>query len=142
MRIVTTLLREKYTVIKAETTNVKELMGNIRTKIHREAKEAMEAPIMMEELEAAVKMGKSNKAPRCDGINTDFFKIMWNAIKSDLLCILNEMLIAGTITDDQKKGLMVCVPKRNDPRRLQDFRTLTLLKADYKLLTRIIYKNQ
>jgi hypothetical protein len=113
-------------------------MGNIRTKIHREAKEAMEAPIMMEELEAAVKMGKSNKGPRCDGISTDFFKIMWNAIKSDLLCILNEMFIAGTITDGQKKGLMLCVPKRNDPRRLQDFRTLTLLKADYKLLTRII----
>jgi hypothetical protein len=125
-------------VIEADTTNVKELMGNIRTKIHREAKEAMEAPIMMGELEAAVRMGKSNKAPGCDGITTEFFKIMWNAIKSDLLCILNEMFIEGTITDGQKKGLMVLVPKRNDPRGLQDYRTLTLLKADYKLLTRII----
>ena len=76
MRVVTLLLREKYKVIEADTTNVKELMGNIRTKIHREAKEAMKAPIMMEELETAVRMGKSNKAPGGDGINTDFFKVM------------------------------------------------------------------
>ena len=124
-------------MIEADTTNVKELMGNIRTKIHQEAKEVMEAPIKMEELQTAVRMGKSNKAPGGDGINTDFFKVMWNTIKSDLLCIFNEMFIEGTITDGQKKGLMVCVPKRNEPRGLQDYRTLILLNADYKV-TRII----
>jgi len=95
-------------------------MGNIWNKIHREANEAMEAPIMMGELEKAVRMGKPNKAPGCDGINTDFFKIMWDATKSDLLSILNDMFIEGKITDAQKKGLMVCVPKRTDPRGLQD----------------------
>jgi len=138
MRVGTTFLREKYKVIEADTTNVKEIMDNIQTKIHREAKEAMEAPIMMGELETAVRMGKSNKTPGSDGINTEFFKIMWNTIKSDLLCIINEIFVEGMITDGQKKGLMLCVPKRSDPRGLQDYRTLTLLNADYKLLTRLI----
>jgi len=90
-------------MIQADTKSVTELMGNIRNKIQCEANQAMEAPILMGELETAVKMGRSNKAPGCDGINTDFFKIMWDTFKSDLLCILNEMLIEGKITDAQKK---------------------------------------
>ena len=138
MRACTTFLREKYSVIQEDSTNIKELMGYIRNTLQREVNEAMEEPILMGELETAVKMGKSNKAPGCDGINTDFFKIMWDEIKSDLLGILNKMYIEGQITDAQKKGLMVCVPKRNDPRGLPDYRPLTLLNADYKLLTRII----
>ena len=85
----TTYLREKYSIIQADTKNISELTKHFRNKIHREANDAMEAPILMRELETAVKMGKSHKAPGCDGINTDCFKVMWDATKSDLLCILN-----------------------------------------------------
>jgi hypothetical protein len=138
IRAFTTHLREKYSMIQADTKNINELTKHIRNKIHREANDAMEAPILMGELETAVKMGKSHKAPGCDWINTDYFKIMWDATKSDLLCILNEMFIDGKITDAQKKGLLVCVPKIPNPRGLLDCRPLTLLNADYKLLTRII----
>jgi len=33
---------------------------------------------------------------------------------------------------------MVCVPKRTNPCAMPDYRPITLLNADYKLLTRII----
>jgi len=138
LRACTSFLREKYSVIDVDTKNLQELLGNIRTTITRDANEAMEAPIMMEELEKAVRMGKPNKAPGYDGISTDFFKIMWEVTKSDMLNILNEMFLEGTITDAQRKGLMVLIPKRTEPRGLQDYRPLTLLNADYKLLTRIM----
>jgi len=113
-------------------------MGPFQNKLRCEDNEAMETPISMCELEEAIKMGKPNKAPGCDGISTEFFKIMWDTIKSDLLCIMNEMFIDWKITETQKKGLMVCVPKRTNPSAMPDYRPITLINADYKLLTRII----
>ena len=138
MRIGTTYLREKYRVIEVDNENVMEIMDNMQVKMNREAKELMDAPITMEDIEKAVKMGKSNKAPGIDGINSDFLKIMWQTIKQDIHSIMSEMFMNGTITDDQKKGILVCIQKRSDPRSMQDYRTLTLLNADYKLLTRLI----
>jgi hypothetical protein len=131
-------MKEKYSTIQADNKNISELTKHIRNKIHREANDAMEAPILMGELKTAVKMGKSHKAPGCDGINTDYFKITWDATKTDLLCILNEMFTDGKITDAQKKGLQVRVPKIPNPHGLHNHRPLTLLNADYKLMTRII----
>ena len=48
------------------------------------------------------------------------------------------MYIDGIITDQQKHGILLCIPKNSDPERIEDYRPLTLLNSDYKLLTRII----
>jgi hypothetical protein len=42
------------------------------------------------------------------------------------------------ISEDQKYGLIVCVHKKSRPDRPEDFRHLTLLNADLKLMTRIL----
>jgi hypothetical protein len=44
----------------------------------------------------------------------------------------------GQITDRQKYGIIVCIPKQAKPTRPEDYRALTLLNTDYNLLTRII----
>jgi hypothetical protein len=63
---------------------------------------------------------------------------MWDTIKYELLEVLNEMYIDGQISDNQKHGMIVCVPKKPRPMRAEDYRHLTLLNADLKLLSRII----
>jgi hypothetical protein len=60
---------------------------------------------------------------------------MWATIKDDLLEIVNHVYIDGKISDNQKHGLIVCVPKKPRPIRTEDFRHLTLLNADLKLMT-------
>ena len=92
----------------------------------------------MEELKLAVKTGKSHKAPGRDGIRFDYFKIMWDVTKIDILRVMNDMFRMSKMTDAQKHGLLVCVPKTPHPCRQHDCRPLTLLNADYKLLTRTI----
>jgi hypothetical protein len=54
-----------------------------------------------------------------------------------MLDIMNDMYKDGKITDQQKHGI-VCIPKQGHLTRLEDYRPLTLLNTDYKLLTRII----
>jgi hypothetical protein len=84
----------------------------------------------MDELKRTVQKGKPNKAPCWYGIRHDFFKIMWDTIKHELLEVVNEMYIDGQISNNQNHGMIVCVPKEPRPMRTDDYRHLTLLNTD------------
>jgi hypothetical protein len=63
---------------------------------------------------------------------------MCGTIKYVLLEIVNEIYTDGMISDAQKCSFIVCVPQKTRPVRLEEFRHLTLLNADLKLMTRIL----
>jgi hypothetical protein len=107
-------------------------------KISPQANDALEEPITMEELLAAVSNGKANKSPGHDGICNEFFQTAWEVIKHDMLSVMNQMYMDGTMTDTQKHGLIVCLSKKQDPGGTEDYRPVTLLNADYKIMNRII----
>jgi hypothetical protein len=99
------------------------------------ANSALEEPITLDELEKAIRQAKPNKAPGRDGICTEFYKAMWGTVQRDLLDIVNEMYKEGHITDQQKYGTIICIPKQTSPTQPEDYRPLILLNMDYKLLT-------
>lgn len=116
LRTLTTYLREEYTHIPVDSESISELTRHIMNKLRDEANKALGAPISTEELKLAVKTGKPHKAPGRDGISFDYFKIMWNVTKTDMLRVMNEMFRESRMTDAQKHGLLVCVPKSSHPR--------------------------
>jgi len=81
---------------------------------------------------------KRNKAPGPDELSTGFFKKNWNWLKNDVVEILNEMLITGNIHEHQKRGIMICIPKKTKPIRPEGYRPITLMNTDYKMLARIM----
>jgi hypothetical protein len=80
--------------------------------------------------------GKRNKSPGQDGIRHEFFVKVWDFAKQDLLDVVNDMYF-HRLTDAQKSGKIVCLPKKTDPMGPAEYGPLTLLNIDYKLLTRI-----
>jgi hypothetical protein len=52
--------------------------------------------------------------------------------------IVREMYTRGNIQTKQKHGRIICIPKSAHAKRVDDFRPLTLLNTDYKILARII----
>jgi hypothetical protein len=84
------------------------------------------------------KKGKRNKSPGLDGISHEFFIKEWEMIKTDLTGIIITMYKEGLITNQQKQGIIVCPPKIEAPVLPDNYRLLTLLNTDYKLLMRII----
>jgi hypothetical protein len=85
-----------------------------------------------------VATGKARKAPGCDVISHEFFKITWEVTKQDLLNIMNTMYSDAMITDTQKRGVILCIPKTSHLLTPNEYRPLTLLNTDYKLLARLI----
>ena len=68
----------------------------------------------------------------------EFFRKTWGTSIYDILAIMNHMYIDGIVTDQQKRGIIVFLTKTSNPKKIEDYRRLTLLNTDYKLLTRII----
>lgn len=95
-------------------------------------------PIDMEEIRHVLQGVRRNKTPGSDGIGWEFYKATWSTIKDDLYTTLNEMYMEKTITSQQKQGIIVCLPKHNGAQTPRDFRPITLLNVDYKILARII----
>ena len=58
-------------------------------------------------------------------------------VKLDLLHILNSTFLSEVIVGNQLQGHIVCLPKKAPAKRI-NYRPLTLMNTDYKILTRIV----
>jgi hypothetical protein len=75
--------------------------------------ELAEQPITLEEIHAALQKGGRKKAPGSDGIGLEFYTTNWKIIKEDIAEILNQMFLQRSITQQQKHGIIICLPKSN-----------------------------
>ena len=91
----------------------------------------------MDKLRNAISKGKPHKAPGHDGISLRFYKMAWEVMKLDLLQIINCMYSDGIILARQLQGLIVCIPKHTHPTKVNEYRPLTLMNTDYKIIARI-----
>jgi len=80
----------------------------------------------------------SKKSPDRDGIRLEFFKVLWENIAGDMRTLFTQMLRNWQISERQKKGVIVCIPKSAKPRAPEDYRPITVLNKDYKILARLI----
>ena len=94
--------------------------------------------ITAEELKAVVLEGDSKKPPGRDGIGLKIFKVLWEDIAGDMKTLFNQMLRDRQLSERQKQGVIVCIPKSARPHTPEDYMPITLLNTDYKILARLI----
>ena len=138
LKVFSTHFCKKFEPIHMEVKCINQLVSRGMRGISPEMNDDLTAPISAQELWLAICKGKANKALRPDGICLEFYKSAWNAVKHDILNIINSMYQDGLIERKQLQGPTVCLPKKSPLRRIEDYRPLTLLNSDYKTITRII----
>jgi exonuclease III len=93
--------------------------------------------ITYQECLKALKSLSNGKTPGADGITTDFYKFFWNDISNLVLESINYAFIKDEMSQDQKHGIITLSPKKNKLRQfLKNWRPITLLTVDYKLLAK------
>jgi hypothetical protein len=103
-----------------------------------DCRETLEVPITAEELRAAVFKGDSKKSPSRDGLGLEFFKVLWDDVVNDMGTVFTQMFRDRKLTENQKQGVIVCIPKRERPNTPEDYKPITLLNTDYKILARLL----
>uniref|UniRef100_A0A9J8DK74 Reverse transcriptase domain-containing protein n=1 Tax=Cyprinus carpio carpio TaxID=630221 RepID=A0A9J8DK74_CYPCA len=107
-------------------------------KINDHNRELCEEPFTIDDLYNIVKRMPHNKSPGPDGLPFEFFKVFWDSIKCLLYEALVECINNGELAESMKQGLICLIPKPNkDPNILDNWRPITLLNSDYKLLASV-----
>ena len=129
--------KQLYKYQKIDTKNIEQFNKNINKKLTEDEKNSIKGPVSEYECASALKAMQNNKSPGSDGITTEFYKLFWSDIKSYYVKSLNYSFENGDMTVMQKQGLISLLPKKNnDLGNLNNWRPLTLLNTDYKIVTK------
>ena len=100
--------------------------------------DAMENEITEEELLKIIKMLPNNKSPGEDGLPSEFYKVFWIDIKVILLKSYQASYENDKLSLTQRRGILSLIPKKSDPLKLKNWRPISLLNQDYKILAKLI----
>jgi hypothetical protein len=99
--------------------------------------EGLTDPFTEQEIWNIIKENPQNKSPGTDGLTNEFYAEYWPLIKDHLLKSINMGLLKGKLNTSQRRGVISLIPKpQKDLEHLKNWRPITLLNCDYKLLTK------
>ena len=82
---------------------------------------------------------KNRKTPGTDGLPIEFYKIFWNEIKQPFINSITYSLTNGLLSVEQRRGVITLIPKKDKDRLLlKNWRPISLLNSDYKIITRAL----
>jgi hypothetical protein len=107
--------------------------------VQQQDKESLESPVQLCEIANAVHDLPNSKTPGTDGIPIDFYKVFWGKIKYNVLDSINYAIEQKCMSIDQRRGVLSLIPKKGkDSRKLKNWRPISLLNSDYKILAKAI----
>ena len=81
---------------------------------------------------------ENNKSPGVDGLSTNFYKHFWPLFSDKLLLVYNYAFEPGCLSVSQRRGIISLVFKKGERSLLKNWRPITLLTTDYKILTKAL----
>nr|KAG5694275.1 hypothetical protein BaRGS_031993 [Batillaria attramentaria] len=90
------------------------------------------------EVREALKKTKPGKAPGIDDIPADLYKADMETATRELTRIFNRVWEEEEVPEKWKKGLIVKIPKKGDLKECKNWRGVTLLPVDSKIMGRVI----
>lgn len=98
----------------------------------------MERSITNHELYEAIKTMKNNKVPGIDGLTKEFSITFWDLIGDHLLEVFEEMCETGRMPKSMRTGVISLLHKKGSPAVLSNYRPLSMVCVDYKILSRTL----
>ena len=78
----------------------------------------------------------AGKSPGTDGLPCEFYMVFWEDIGETLTSAFNFSYEICNLTISQRRGIVKLIPKKDsDPILIKNWRPLTLLNCDYKIVS-------
>lgn len=96
------------------------------------------APFQHDEIDRVIRRMPSDKALGPDGFNGLFLKKCWPFIKHDFYNLCSEFYSGTANLECINTSYITLVPKKSQPKFVNDFRPISLLNISMKILTKIL----
>lgn len=100
--------------------------------------ESLEVPFSHEEIKRAVWECGGDRAPGPDGFTFAFFKHFWAIIEQDVIRFVEEFYVNAHIPKGCNPSFIALIPKVSDPKVVTDFRPISLIGCQYKIIGKLL----
>jgi len=98
----------------------------------------LEAPINVNEVREGISMLGGDKSPGSDGIVIEFYKEFEDVMGDILLIVFQAMEETASASITLREAIIMLIYKKGDPEDIKNWRPISLMNNDYKILTRVL----
>ena len=98
----------------------------------------LNSPFTLKEIEKVLNKMNNNKSPGPDGLTKEYYIAMWEHIKYDILSFAQGIDLHNSLPTDLTTGIIKLLYKKNDARLLKNWRPISLLNVDFKIITSLV----
>ncbi len=102
------------------------------------ARQQLDEEVTLGELFLALQTLPTGKASGLDGIPAEVYKAFWDQLGPELLGLLIEGLRSGLLPLSCRRAVLALIPKKGDLQQLQNWRPISLLCTDYKIISKTL----
>ena len=117
-----------------------EFLSQVTVKLTQNEKEKLDEDLSLDELKRSMMDFKKNKSPGSDGLTKEFYDFFWESLCPLFFDCIKEIEVKEELSPSQKKGLIRISYKKNGRIYIENYRPITLLNVDLKILTRTLAK--
>ncbi|CAM2097348.1 unnamed protein product [Caretta caretta] len=80
----------------------------------------------------------TNKSLGMDGLTVEFYRMFWDVLRPDLVTIWAESVQSKVLPLSYRRAVLTLLPKKGYLRDLRNWRPVSLLSMDYKIVAKAI----
>ncbi|KAK3540144.1 hypothetical protein QTP70_027053 [Hemibagrus guttatus] len=107
-------------------------------KLSERAARELDRELMLEELHEALQRMENGRASGIDGLPAEFYNTFWDVIGQDVLDVLRDSIWRGELPLSCRRAVLTLLPKKGDLTHLKNWRPISLLCTDCKLLSKAL----
>ena len=120
------------------TEDWNEVVRTVRPSFTPDMTLVLDREFIEEEVKAAVFSLGSNKAHGPDGFHASFFQHNWKIVGREVTTMCLQVLNGGASVEEINSTFICLIPKIKSPRKVSDFRPISLCNVVYKVITKTI----
>ena len=118
--------------------NLEHILEGVQSVVTEEMRATLARPFNVEEVDCAIKDMAPLKAPRLDGTPPLFYQTYWTDIGMDVSQVVLSCLNSRFILKSINHTFITLIPKVQNPKRVSDFRHISLCNVIYKIVSKVI----
>jgi hypothetical protein len=99
--------------------------------------ETLTSPFTMAEIKEAVFQMEHNKATGSDGFPVEFYQVLWEIIKEDMLALFSDFYEERLPLFSLNFEVITLLPKIQEAKQIQQYRPICILNASFKIFMKV-----